>query len=159
MGLVAIHTADKVDAGDDIAPLVATTDLQVATLLAVQREEIIGLEQHVGELRVRDAVGLQAALDRVTVEHGVEREVLAHIAQESDDGHVGRPVGVVDHLGRVLTVEVDEAAQLLLDGLEVVLDGFFGEHGALPHVTRITDKAGGTAGQCEWVVPRLLEAA
>ena len=82
--LVAADPADVVDAHGDVAPLVAAAELHVAAVVEVQAEEVVGLQQHVAELGVGDPLvrALEAALDRLLGHHLVDREVLAHVAQE-----------------------------------------------------------------------------
>ncbi len=90
--------ADEVDAGDDVAPLVAAADLQPAPVGVVEMQEVVGLQEHVAELREGDAVvgPLQAGLDGLLRHHLVHREVLADVAQEVDEADPAEPVGVVD---------------------------------------------------------------
>src|SRR5439155_21699550 len=47
--------ATKLDAGGDVAPLVAAADLQLAFVVAAQDVKVEGLEQHIAELGVADA--------------------------------------------------------------------------------------------------------
>ena len=75
---------DQPDAGDDVAPLVGAADLQRAAVPLVQLHVVVGLQQHVAELGVGDAVTFEPAPDRVAVEHHVHREVLADVAEELD---------------------------------------------------------------------------
>ena len=65
--LVAADLADELDAHGDVAPLVAAADLQVAAVVEVQAQEVVGLEQHVAELGVGDPLvrALEAGLDRL----------------------------------------------------------------------------------------------
>src|SRR5699024_4117521 len=160
---IPVHAADQVHTGDDVAPLIGATDLHADVVLAVQVNEVIRLQQHVGELGVGDAVGSEATLHGVAGKHRVQREVLAEVAQEVDDRHLADPVSVVDQrrgvqvLARLLelrtSLEEEESAQLLLDVLHVLGDLFLGQHGALAHVARVTDHAGGTTRQGESLVP------
>src|SRR5699024_10239218 len=136
---IPVHAADKVHTGDDIAPLVRATDLHADVVLAVQVNEVIRLKQHVGKLRVGDAICCQATLHGVAGEHRVQRKVLAQVAQEVDDGHLADPVSVVDQRrgvqvpARLLelstSLEEEESAQLLLDVLHVFGDLLLGQHG------------------------------
>jgi hypothetical protein len=54
-------------------------------------------------------------------------------------------------------VEGDETGELLLDAPDVRLHLLDGEHGPLPHVTGVTDHAGGAACHDDGGVPRTLE--
>ena len=86
--LVAADPADVVDAHGDVAPLVAPAELDVAAVVEVEPEEVVGLEQHVAELGVGDALvrTLEAALDGLLGHHLVDREVLAHVAEVLEGG-------------------------------------------------------------------------
>ena len=53
--LHAAHPPGQVDAGRDVAPLVAAADLQLAAVLVVQVHEVVRLQQHVAELGVAQA--------------------------------------------------------------------------------------------------------
>ena len=94
--------ADQADPGDDVAPLVGAADLQRAAVPPVQFDVVVGLQQHVAELGVGDAVAVQPPPDGVAIQHHVDREVLAEIAQELDRRHRARPLEVVgdDRAGR-----------------------------------------------------------
>ena len=138
--------------------MIAATNLQGAVVLTLQLHEVISLQQHVGKFGVGNTVGFQATLDGVAIQHGVEGEVLAHIAQEINDRHVHGPVCVVNHGRRIFAVEVNELTQLLLNSFEVAVDLFLGEHGALAHITWIANKAGCTTCESQGLMPCFLEA-
>ena len=74
----------EIDARHDVAPLVGRAALQPAAVALVQLEEVVRLQQHVRELGVRDPLlaRLEARLDGVALDHLVDREVLADVAQE-----------------------------------------------------------------------------
>ena len=75
--------ADEVDAREDVAPLVRAADLQLAALVLVQPPVVVGLQQHVRELGVRDAVlALDPGSHRLPGQHLVDGHVLADVAQE-----------------------------------------------------------------------------
>src|SRR5690606_10222288 len=118
--LSAMKPASKVYSPGDIAPLIATTNLQGAVIAMIKLRKIQGLQQHVGEFGERDtfAFTLNPLLDRFLIDHIVDREVLAYIAQKSQHIHLPNPVEIVDHLRRVAsTVKVNEAAYLLLQAV------------------------------------------
>ena len=52
---LAGRLADQVDAGGDVAPLVGAAHLQLDAVRGVEVPEVVGLQQHVAELGVRDA--------------------------------------------------------------------------------------------------------
>ena len=98
--LLAEAAADELDAGDDVAPLVARAGLHLDTVGLVQVPEVVGLQQHVAELGVRDAVlAVDAAAHGVLGDHLVDREVLADVAEELEHVIGVGPVGVVDQRG------------------------------------------------------------
>ena len=53
-------------------------------MIDVQAQEVVGLQEHVAELGVADALvrSFEAGLDRFLAHHLVDREVLANVAQE-----------------------------------------------------------------------------
>ena len=115
--------------------------------------EIIGLQQHVAELGVADAIVavFHAGADRLLGHHGVDSEVLAHVAQELEVGDGPEPIEIVHQSrGIVWGVEVQEPGQLLLDRSDVVLQHVRGQQVALGRTTAgITNHAGCSTGQCE----------
>ena len=119
--LVAAHLADEVDPHGDVAPLVAATELEVAAVIEVQAQEVVGLQQHVAELGVGDAlVGpLEAGAHRLLGHHLVDREVLAHVAEELERRELPSQSAL---LRSRASVEVQELAELGPDALEVPLD-------------------------------------
>ena len=100
VGALAPDAADQLDARDDVAPLVAAARLESAAVLVVELQKVVGLQEHVAELGVRDAIlPLQPRLHRVLRHHVVDGEVLADIAQEVHHRNRRQPVGVVDDAG------------------------------------------------------------
>ncbi|CFE46322.1 Uncharacterised protein [Mycobacterium tuberculosis] len=71
--------AHQPDAGNDVAPLICTTDLQRAAVAPVQFDVVVGLQQQVAEFGVRDPLPRQTPPDGVAGQHHVDREVLADI--------------------------------------------------------------------------------
>ena len=57
MHLSLVHATVKVYAGNNIAPLVTTTDLQHTIVFPIEVHIVVGLEQHVGEFGVGNPVG------------------------------------------------------------------------------------------------------
>ena len=149
----------EIDAHRDVAPLVAAADLEVASVVDVEAQEVVGLQQHVAELGVRDPLvrPLEARLDRLLGDHLVDREVLADVAEELEDRDAAQPVDVVEEEGAVV-LEVEELAELGSDALEVALDRLEIEKLALVLLAaRITDHARTAAGEGDGPVARLLE--
>ena len=159
--LVAADLADEVDAHGDVAPLVAAAELDVAAVVEMQAQEVVGLEQHVAELGVGDPLirTLEAGLDGLLGHHLVDGEVLADVAQVLEGRQRAEPVGVVEQQGAAV-VEVEELAQLGADRLEVALDGLEVEQLALVLLAaRVADHARAASGEGDGPVARLLEPA
>ena len=93
-------------------------------MVDVQAQEVVGLEQHVGELREGKphVVAIQTALDRILGHHLIDGEMLAHVAQKVGQRHGGEPFGVVEEQGLGLSGarrEVEETAQLLANSFDI----------------------------------------
>ena len=79
--LPAEATPDELGTSDDVAPLVAGAGLQFHSMRLIEVSEVVGLQQHVAELGVRDAVlALDTAAHRVFRHHLIDREVFPYIA-------------------------------------------------------------------------------
>ena len=158
---LTLVAARQVGAGDDIAPLVGTADLQHAAVTLVEFGEVVALQQAVGELGVGNALVFagQALLHGFLLDHGIDREMLADVAHEFETVHAAEPVVIVGHDGRVATVELEEgldlAANLVDPGgddvrrIELALGGL---------EARVADHAGGAADQRDGLVAGFLEA-
>lgn len=119
LGLIGVlggmGLSDEVGAGGHVAPLVAPAELDGDAEGLVEVEEVVGLEDHVTELGVTDALiaVVEAIADRVLLDHRVDGEVLADVTQGVEVGEFQEPVGVVDEdrgvLGRGR--EVDKALE------------------------------------------------
>ena len=106
---------DELETGRDVAPLVGAAHLQLHAHRAVEVPEVVRLQEHVAELRERQAA-LEANLDGVLGEHVRHREVLADVAQEIDERQLAEPIEVVDHQRAARSGrEVEEAFQLTAD--------------------------------------------
>ncbi len=168
VGLGGASATDQVDAGGDVAPLVAAADLQPAPSgsrkIGVEEvEEVVGLQQHVGELGEGDAlVGLgEADLHRFLGQHGVDREVLPHVTKEVEERQGRQPVGVVEQHGtRRAGGEIEEALELGADASGVDGDLLRRQHRALgPLAAGVADARGPRAQQHDRPVPVRLEPA
>ena len=114
----ALHRPDQAHSADQVAPLVAAADLHGAAVAPVELEEVHGLQQLVAELGVADAARFQPGLHRLPVQHPVDREVLADVAQEVEHGHRPGPVQVAhDQRARLARVEVEEPGHFTADPL------------------------------------------
>ena len=110
--------------------------LEKAAVAVEQGHVVVGLQQHVAELGVRDPTG-QPALDRLLGEHVVDAEVLADVPHEVDGAYLFEPVRVIDQEGRVvLRVEVQEPRELRSDALQVRLKALAREQRTLLRTCR-----------------------
>ena len=104
------------DARGEVAPLVVAAGLQRAAEVAVQLQVVQALEQLVAELGVGDAlVAVQPRRDRLLLDHLVDPEVLADVAQEVQRRHGRGPVEVVDEDRGVLALGRQERLDLPAD--------------------------------------------
>ena len=86
-----------------------------------QGQKVMGLQQHVAELGVGDAI-CDSALDGLFGEHVVDREVFADISHEVDRVDLFEPVGILyEKRGIVRSIEIEKTRELGPDALEVVL--------------------------------------
>jgi hypothetical protein len=144
----AAPAADELETGGDVPPLVRAAHLQLDPELPVEVLEVGGLEEHVAELRERQAT-LEPGLDGVLGQHVGHGEVLADLAQEVEHRHRSQPVEVVDHqrlprAGR----EVEVSLELAADPGDVGLQGRLVEQAALGRSSRrIADHAGRAADE------------
>ena len=153
--VLALLAADEVRAGQYVAPLVVAAQLHAAAVPAEQLQEVVALHQHVVEFQEGQAL-LHALLVALGRQHAVDREVHAHLAQEVHVVEVEQPVGVVGDDGLAVG-EVEEAAHLRLDALDVVVDLLAGEHLAqLALAGRVADHARAAAHQRDGAVTGLL---
>lgn len=161
---VARFFACELGAYGDVAPLVGAADLELAAFRLVEVVEVVALQEHVGELGEGDAGLLvaHAGLDGVLADHGVDRDVLAGVAEEVEEADLAHPGGVVDELSGVFDVfgEVEQAGELDTDLGDVVVEDFLGEQLAFGLLAGgIADGSGGTAGEGDGLVAVVLEAS
>ena len=162
-GLTAIDAANQLGTRGDVAPLVAATHLQAASLGLIEVQIVVALQQLVAELGERHAVvgiGGQTFLDRVLGHHVVDGDVLADVADEVEEAVALHPVIVVDQDGVVgrITVKVQELGQLLADALLVVAQGvLIDEHALLRLHRRVANHACGSANQGDGPVSGTLQ--
>ena len=144
--LAAFHTADELGTGGDVAPLVAATHLELAAFGAVEGEKVVALQQLIAELGERDT-RLHALLHAVLSHHVVDGDMLTDVADEIEEEVVFHPVVVVAYFGPVDgVVKVEEAFELMLDALYVVLDFLDGKEFAFLGLEGgVSDHARGTA--------------
>ena len=126
--LVAKGTTDELRTRGNVTPLVVTAQLQLTVLMLVEVEEVVALQQLVGELGERQTVAsrtVQALLNAILGHHIVHGDVLTHLTGKVEEGEVLHPVVVIDHDGSIgfLRLEVEELRHLFLDTLLVVAEG------------------------------------
>ena len=160
--LILMQTTGQVDTRSDVTPLVRTTNLQHHTVLFVQTGEVITLQQVVGKLSERNPLifTVETLLNRFFVDHLVNGEVFANIAQEGQHIHIAEPVIVVRRDSRVFsTVEIEERGNLLADFVHPFLNSFFGVQLTLSSFeARVANQTRRAAYQRNRLVARLLEA-
>ena len=105
-----MQAAGQVDTGGDIAPLVGAADFQNRAVAFVQLGEVVTLQQGIGELGEGNAcaVAVDALFDGFFVQHGVDGEMLADVAQEVKAVHAAEPVGIVRHNGGISAFKAQE---------------------------------------------------
>ena len=131
--------------------------------MAAQVIKIVGLQEHVAELGVADAIVaiFHAGADRFLGHHGVDREVLAHVPQEFEVGDGPEPIEIVHQACRIARrIEVEESGQLLLDRGDVVLQHVRGQQVALRGTPAgVTDHAGRSTSQRQGHMTGLLKTS
>jgi len=161
VGCIAEPAPNELDPGNDVAPLVAASGLQLHVVGLVEVAEVVGLQQHVAELGVTDAVlALDAAAHRVLRRHLVHREVLADVTEKLQHRDRRSPVGVVDQGGLERAgLEVQQFDELALDAFDVAAQGLGVEQIAFVAATpRVADHAGGATSQRKRPMAGQLEA-
>lgn len=117
----------RLRAGGDVAPLVGAAQLDFAVHRLVEVQEVVALNQLVGEFGERHAVALavEAFLHGVFGHHVVDGDALADVADEIEEREFLHPVVVVDQRGGVrgVGVEVEQFGQLAFDRLLIVTQG------------------------------------
>ncbi len=153
----------QVDSGRDVAPLVAPAGLQLAAVMFVEVDEIVGLEQHVAELGITQAgVGpFQPRLDRIFGQHDIDGKMLADVAQEFEVAEAAHPIVVVDQQGRGRTaVEIEEPPQLLFHAGNIGAEDLDVQEVTLFALAAgVADHARRPAHQGQRPMPGLLETA
>ena len=120
-------TVNQLSTGSHVTPLVVTTQLETNTILLILIEEVVALEQLIGELSERQAVAsltVQALLHAILRHHVVYSDMLTNHTSEIEEGEVLHPVVVVHQLRlvRLIAIEVEELRYLLLDSFLVMIE-------------------------------------
>ena len=153
--------AAKFDAGGDVAPLIAAADLQFALVVPAEHIKIECLEQHVTELGVADAdlAVFHSGAHAFLLDHLIDGEMLADVAEEIEASHVFRPGSVIHEPRRVrFCVEIEQPTQLLLHAGDVRRDRLLREQVALGgFATRIANGPGRAACNCDRMMAKQLK--
>ena len=163
LGVVAEGAADELRARRHVAPLVVAAELQAHAVVLIEVEEVVALEELISELRERQSVArrtVEALLHAILGHHIVDGDVLAYVAHEVEELIVLHPVVVVDQLRfvRLVAVEVEELADLLLDRLLVVVERVAVEEVALQALARrVANHTRGTTYEEEGLVAAALQ--
>src|ERR1700722_4625219 len=155
----ALDPPDQVHPADQVAPLVAAAQLQDATVPPVQFQEVHGLQKLVAELGEAEPAALQPGLHRLAVQHPVDREVLADVAQEVEHEHRAGPFQVAnDQRAGLPGVEVEEPGLLAADPLYPLRHDLARVEHSLGRLTaRVADQPGSPADQPDRPGPRQLK--
>ena len=95
----------------------------------VQLNKVIGLKDHVVELKKRELLlTIKAQLDGLETKHAVNREVASDITQEVDIIQLIQPLGIVGHQGCIVAfTKVQELAEHGSDPVQVFADVRLGQ--------------------------------
>ncbi len=113
-------------------------------------QEVQGLQDHVGKLRVGDA-GLQSLFDGFLVQHIGYIEEFPVVPEEINDGQVFGPVQVVDHL------ETEQIADLPVQGFVVVCKDLRCQHASFTCSLRIANESCRTANEHDGMMTVFLQ--
>ena len=165
IGVCAEFSADEFRSRGDVTPLVGTAHLQFAVFGFVEVEEVVALEQLVGELCEGESVAcfsVEAFFDAVLRHHVVHGDVFSDFACEVEEGEVLHPVVVVHEFRSVrrVGVKVQEVCELFFDTCHVVAECFLVEEVSLGAFSGgVSDHTRGAADEGEGFVTGLLEVA
>jgi hypothetical protein len=149
--------AAEVDAVDDISPLVGSAHLQNTAVALVKLHEVVGLQNHVIELKKRQRLlTLEAKLHRIERQHLVDGEMAPDVAQEGNVMQLVEPLGVVRHDGA--SVEIEKAGEDAADGGDIALDlGVAEQRAGCVLARRVADLARAATHQRDRAMAGLLE--
>lgn len=161
MCLLAEAAPDQVDTGDDVAPLVRPSGLQLDPAVLVQMAEVVSLEERVAELgEGQTVIAVKSAANRVLGEHLVDRHKLANVAKKVEETDRFGPIGVVDQSRlKGSGLEVKKALQLHFDAPNVVAQRVHIEQVPFVAAARwVANHSSSTARQRHRTMSRLLES-
>ena len=163
--LVAQCAANQFRTRGHVAPLVVAAKLQLHAIMLIEIEEVVALQQLIGELGERESVAgstVEALLNRLFGHHIVHGDVLTHLTCKVEEGEVFHPVVVVHHDGSVgfFRLEVEELGHLALNALLVVAQRLVVQQVALlAFARRVANHAGGTTHKDDGLVAAALQVA
>ena len=108
-------------AGNNVAPLVASANLENAAVAFIEMDEVEGLHQHVPHLQKREAALLEPIGIGFGGKHGIHVEVDAHQTHEIHVAVLFHPICVVQYHGWILALRADKALDQLPDFLKTML--------------------------------------
>lgn len=152
------------ETAQDVAPLIAATDLELAAMTLAQDLEVLRLQQGVGELSKREALFVTRAFATkfhgVLVEERIHREVNADFAKEINDLEPREPLTVVDELRSGFSRGLGEQANdLLTKAFHVSVDVTRRKEDAIrTSPRRVADEARCSTDEDDGRMPRLLKA-
>ena len=154
--------ADQLGTCGDVAPLVRTAQLHLATEGFVQVQEVVALQQLIGELGERHTVALaiEALLNRILGHHIVYGDHLTDVACEIEEGEVLHPVVVIHEQCCVgcVAIEIDQLRELSLDRLLIVAQGSLVKQVTLLRLAAgVANHTRSTTYQCDGAVTATLE--
>ncbi len=118
---------NQLSTGSHVTPLVVTTQLKAHAKLLILIEEVVALEQLIGELCERQTITsltIQALLHAILRHHIVYSDMLTNHTSKIEECEVLHPVVVVHQLRlvRLIAIEVEELRYLLLDSFLVMIE-------------------------------------
>jgi hypothetical protein len=153
--------ADEIDSRGDVAPLIAAAHLQSAAVPVEQLQEVVRLQHEIAELGVRNAIfAFETTAHRFFLQHVVDGEMLAGVAEKRDEIDRRQPVGVVDDARGVLAWrKIQKPLELHAHGRDIRVDLLGREqHALLRLAARIADHARAAADNRDRRVTESLQA-
>ena len=128
IGILAELAADQLGAAQHIRPLVVPAELHVASVMLEHIVEIIGLHNHIVELKEGQSL-LHALFVALGAQHIIDREAGADLTEQLHIVEIQQPVRIVEHQ-RLALAEFNEALHLPLEAFCVMVDILSREHSA-----------------------------
>ena len=122
-----LHLAtNQLHATQHVGPLVVAAQFHNAIVILMQLPEVIGLHNHVVEFKEGQAL-FPTFFEAFSGEHAVYRKMHAYLSEQAYIVQVEQPISVVGNNGLALA-KVDEAAHLLFEAGNIVLNELGSEH-------------------------------